>query len=189
MQIEVKYFVLRAALVGSLEGSEPRPLTDDRVSHLYRTYGPAIFARCRRILRDESAAEDATQETFVRVHRHLDEVPDDAGGKREALRWIYRVATNHCLHELRKGRVRPVSVEELPPALGPDPSERRLSADLVQRLVAHVPAKLSEPAWLHHVDGMEQGEVAELLGVSRGTVINRLREFHGRALRFLAESA
>jgi len=63
----------------------------DRLTYLYRTYGPAIYARCRLLLADPSAAEDATQETFLRVHRHLDRVPS----AREGLYWIYRVATNY----------------------------------------------------------------------------------------------
>ena len=60
----------------------------DRLTTLYRSYGPAIYARCRLLLTDESAAEDTTQETFLRVWRRLDRVPD----AREALYWIYRVA-------------------------------------------------------------------------------------------------
>ena len=47
-------------------------MTDERVTEHYRAYGPVIYARCRRLLADGEAAEDATQETFMRVHRHLD---------------------------------------------------------------------------------------------------------------------
>ena len=68
-------------------------MDDARLAALYRKYGPAVYSRCRRILRDESLAEDATQEVFVRVLRHIDEAPDDEA----ALRWVYRIATNYCL--------------------------------------------------------------------------------------------
>ena len=81
----------------------------DRLTELYRRYGPAIYARCRTMLSDESAAEDATQETFLRVQRHLDRVPS----AREALYWIYRVATNYCLNELRSRRGRALPHAEL----------------------------------------------------------------------------
>ena len=56
-------------------------MTDDRLEALYRRYGPAIFARCRKLLGDPASAEDATQETFLRIQRQLDRVPND----REAL--------------------------------------------------------------------------------------------------------
>jgi len=87
-----------------------RPVRTDRLTYLYRTYGPAIYARCRLLLADPSAAEDATQETFLRVHRHLDRVPS----AREGLYWIYRVATNYCLNHLRDQRARPEPRGDLP---------------------------------------------------------------------------
>src|SRR5437762_3845020 len=82
------------AQIAPVAGYTPgRPM--DRLTGLYRMYGPIIYARCMRLLGDRAAAEDATQETFIRVHRHLHKAPD------EALGWIYRIATNYCLNEIR----------------------------------------------------------------------------------------
>src|SRR6267378_1378915 len=78
-------------------------MTEDRLTPLYRTYGPIIYARCMKLLGDRATAEDATQETFMRVHRHLDKAPDST----EALAWIYRIATNYCLNEIRDRKRRP----------------------------------------------------------------------------------
>lgn len=60
-------------------------MSSERVTELYRRYGPTIYWRCLRLLGDAGAAEDATQETFVRVHRHLARAPDD----NEAIAWIW----------------------------------------------------------------------------------------------------
>jgi predicted RNA polymerase sigma factor len=60
-------------------------MTDDRLTTLYRQYGPFIYARCVRLLGDRAAAEDATQETFMRVQRHLHKAPDP----KDALGWVY----------------------------------------------------------------------------------------------------
>ena len=79
-------------------------MNDDRLTALYRSYGPAIYWRCLRLLRDRAAAEDATQETFMRVLRHLDRAPDAD----EAIRWIWRIATNYCLNELRNSKRRAI---------------------------------------------------------------------------------
>ena len=76
-------------------------MAEDRLTELYRAYGPVIYARCRRLLADAAAAEDATQETFMRVHRHLDKADS-----RDALAWIYRIATNLAISELRKRKRR-----------------------------------------------------------------------------------
>ena len=164
------------------------PMTDDRLTNLYSTYGAAIYARCRRLLGEGAAAEDATQETFMRVLRAIDRAPDP----REALTWIYRIATNYCLNEVRNRRGRPELRPELPEGwpLGQSGSEERLAdRDLARRLIERAPPKVRVCAFLYHVDGMEQEEVARVLRVSRGTVVARLRAFQVNARKFIKRSA
>jgi RNA polymerase sigma-70 factor, ECF subfamily len=156
-------------------------MSHDRLVELYRTYGGAVYARCRRILGDAQAAEDAAQETFIRVHRHLAQAPDAD----QALRWIYRIATNYCLNELRNRKLRPQLVEKIPEPVDGGSSDPFLNKELVRWLVFHVPEKVRTVAWLYHVDGLEQAELAELLGISRRTVVNRLSEFQARARKLL----
>jgi RNA polymerase sigma-70 factor (ECF subfamily) len=109
---------------------------EDRLTQIYRLYGSVIYARCRKLLNNDASAEDAAQETFVRVYRHLAKAPDP----QEALAWIYRIATNYCLNEIRNRRTRPEPVEVLPevPADGLD-EERMGDRDLARRLIARAP--------------------------------------------------
>jgi|SRR5215831_12090019 len=164
-------------------------MTDDRLTNLYREYGPVIYARCRRLLGDGAAAEDATQETFMRVHRAIARAP----GAHEALTWIYRIATNYCLNELRDRRGRPEPRPELlegaPPGGDFGPEERLADRDLARRLIERAAPKLRSVAFLYHVDGLEQEEVAAVLGISRGTVVARLRAFATNARKFWRRSA
>ena len=157
----------------------------DRLTALYRMYGPVIYARCVRLLGDRAAAEDAMQETFVRVQRHLEKAPDAEA----ALRWVYRIATNYCLNEIRDRKLRPQGEDDERPDA---PTENLATAladrDLVARIVYRSPPKLRAPAWLHHVDGLDQGEVAKVLGISRRTVVNRLAEFTDNARKFATRS-
>ena len=157
-------------------------MDEDRLAALYRRYGPAVFSRCRRLLHDEALAEDATQEVFVRVLRHIDQSPDDEA----ALRWVYRIATNYCLNQLRDrgGQAEPVA--ELPETAGAD-SEAAREACL--KALSAVPEKLRAPALLYHFDGLEQAQIAQVLGVSRRTVINRLADFATRARDYLKAKA
>jgi RNA polymerase sigma-70 factor (ECF subfamily) len=155
---------------------------DDRLARLFRTFGPLIYARCRRMLDDAAAAEDATQETFLRVQRHLDRAPP------EALAWIYRIATNYCLNELRDRSRRAEPREQLPENGSADLEGALADRDLAARLVARAAPKLRAVAWLHHVDGLEQAEVARVLGVSRRTVVGRLAAFRQNAQKFLRRS-
>jgi RNA polymerase sigma-70 factor (ECF subfamily) len=161
--------------------------SDDKVASLYRKYGATIFSRCRRLLRDEALAEDATQEVFVRVFRHIEAAPDDAA----ALGWIYRISTNYCLNQLRdrSRHAEPTAPEALPEVSdGELPEALWLDRDLAQRLIARAPEKLQEVAVLYYVDGLEQEQVAKALGISRRTVINRLQEFQERSRKFLGRA-
>ena len=154
-------------------------MAEDRLTELYRAYGPMIYARCRRLLGDGAAAEDATQETFMRVHKHLAKADS-----REALAWIYRIATNYCLNEIRNRKHRPELFEELPETVSGDVPAALADRDLAARIVARAPEKVRAVAWMHYVDGMDQGEVARVLDISRRTVVNRLAEFSENAKKF-----
>lgn len=161
----------------------------DRLRQLYERYGASVYARCRQVLGHPEAAEDAMHDIFVKVHHNLPRVPKDEGG--EALRWIYRVTTNHCLNHLRDQRRRLELQEENAPAptLEAAWEEGMLNRQIARRLMRHLDPKLAEPAWLYYVDGVDQGEVAQMLGVSRRTVINRLNAFKEEAQSLLAAEA
>ena len=120
----------------------------------------------------------------MRVHRHLSKAPSSS----EALAWIYRIATNLCLNEIRDRKHRPALYD-----FAPDPASDHLETslserDLAARLVRRSPEKLRAVAWLRHVDGLDQGEVARVLGISRRTVVNRLAEFAENARKFVERS-
>lgn len=156
-------------------------MSAERLHTLYRQHAPAIYARCLRILGNEAAAADATQETFIRLYRRLDRAPSGD----EALLWIYRVATNYCLNVIRDQARRAEPAAQLPDPPGRDLEDQLLEVDVVRRLIRQLPAKVAEVAWLHHVEGLQQDEVARVLDISRRTVVYRLTEFRDRAARFV----
>lgn len=121
----------------------------------------------------------------MRVHRHLDKAD-----QREALAWIYRIATNYCLNEIRNRKKRP-ELHETPPdvATGADVAALLADRDLAEQIVERAHEKVRVVAWLHYVDGLDQGEVARVLDISRRTVLNRLAEFMENARKFLGRTA
>jgi len=167
-------------------------MTQEELQALWKTQARYIYVRCYKLLRDKAAAEDATQETFLRVQLHLDRVPRD---RDEALAWIHRVATNYCLNEIRNRGRRAELRAELPDAAdrasqaasGPlnRVEERLADLQLARRIIDRASTKLSRVAWLYHVDGMGQQEVADTLGISRRTVVARLAQFVGSSRQLL----
>ncbi len=152
-----------------------------RVGTLYRKFGPAIYSRCRRLLKDDALAEDATQEVFVRVLRHIESAPDEA-----ALSWIYRISTNYCLNQIRdrSKQAEPTASEDMPEVWA-NPEPQMLDRELAMKLVVRSPEKIRAAAVLYYIDGLEQEQVASTLGISRRTVINRLQEFVERSKKFV----
>ena len=146
----------------------------EAANRLYREFGPAVYRRCLRLLRDREAAQDATQEVFVTLVRNMTRLEE----RGDALPWIYRVSTNHCLNVLRnRGRrgeealavdreVDERSAAEVLP-------DRRLAHELLDRFDASTQAVVVGVL----VDGMERDEVAAALGISRRTVSRRLERF------------
>ena len=153
-----------------------------RVENLYGRYGPTIYARCRRLLKDAVAAEDATQEVFLKVLSHVDSVPHESA----VLPWIHRITTNHCLNLIRDARKHAEPMETLPEQQVDDLEDSVATRDFADKVLASTPDEEKTPAYLYHVKGMEQSKVARSLGVSRRTVLYRLSAFTQRARRIQA---
>lgn len=163
-----------------------------RAAELYREYGPAVYRRCLRLLRDPEAARDAVQEVFMKLVRDMGRLEDGRLEDRPSvLSWIYRVATNHCLNLRRNAARRGEEGGEAALEL----AEGRPEADayperaLAQALLERFDAATQAVAVGVLVDGMEQTELAEALGISRRTVARRLERFLEESRRFLREGA
>jgi len=154
----------------------------EAAARLYREFGPAVYRRCLRLLRDRDAAQDATQEVFMKLVQHMSRLQ----GRGDALPWIYRVATNHCLN-VRRNPWRHAE-DELDPDLESGSGsgakaihDRRLARELLSRFDEGTQAVAVGVL----IDGMERDEVAATLGISRRTVSRRLGRFLAHTRRFL----
>ena len=134
-------------------------------------------------MRDDALAEDATQEVFVRVLKHIDRAPDDAA----VVAWIYRISTNYCLNRLRDraGQAEPMAPDMLPEPTAGHPERLLLDRQTAMQLIARAPPKLQPTAVLYFVDGRDHDQVAAALGISRRTVVNRLNDFIARSKKFV----
>ncbi len=157
---------------------------ETRAAKLYREHGAVVYRRCLRLLKNRDAARDATQEVFMKLVRNIQQLDS----RPDLVPWLYRVATNHCLNQLRnqaRHGEQPGDFELHPYAQRDDMPSRQLA----QQLLARVDSETATIAVGSLVDGMEQDELAELLGVSRRTVARKLERFLAQAKKYLHRSA
>ena len=158
-------------------------LSQREVAEVYQRYGHLIARRCRVVLRDAALAEDALQETFVKVMRYGAQLRQ-ADSK---LRWLYRVADRCCFDLLRR-RSRVVAVPLPAGDDGGPPEELRIeSRDLVLRTLSRLSDRDKQIAVLAFVDGLSQGEIAAELQLSRQTINKRLGRIRSGASRLAAK--
>jgi RNA polymerase sigma-70 factor (ECF subfamily) len=169
---------------GRADGAPASPREGGLLAELYARHAAGVLARCRYLLRDEEAARDATQEVFVRALRALPEFQ----GAASPVTWLLRIATHHCLNEIRSSRAG--WREELRRAAGArsEPGVEVDRRELLRALLGVAEAEEQEMAVLYFVDEMTQAEIARETGRSLPTVRKRLRGFLAAARAALAEA-
>lgn len=152
---------------------------------LYDRYGKLIYSLALRVVRDAAAAEEVTQEVFVRLWRSAASF-DPARGRVHA--WLMRITHNLALNEVRRRQSRPVVAEnydwqtsgaalvdqdaERDPARAAWLGERTAT---IRKALAQLPAPQRQAIELAFFGGLSQAEVAAAVGDPLGTVKSRIR--------------
>ena len=155
------------------------------LKELYTKYGGAVFGRCRYLLKNEAAAEDAMQDVFARA------LVNEAGfrGEASALTWLLKIATHHCLNVLRgDGAAWKANYTrlQLSQGEGHGGAQQLEDRDTVRRSLARFDLETQQAVIHYFVDEMTLEEVAALVGRSVPTIRKRLSTFAsqtGEALR------
>lgn len=167
--------LVRAAVAGDRAAME----------RLLRTHHDRIFAVCRRITGNDADAADASQDALIAIVRHLDRFD----GRSSFGTWVYRIATNASLDELRRRARRPAVTAD-----GLGTGERQLAVvdpaadgqveaiverDLIDSALGAVPDDFRIPLILRDVADLDYAEIASTLDIPVGTVKSRIAR--GRA--------
>jgi RNA polymerase sigma-70 factor (ECF subfamily) len=149
---------------------------------LYRSARDDVFAYVATLLHDRGAAEDVTALAFERAFRKRKHFDSRRGSERA---WLFGIARNAALDELRRRRRTAALVTE-PPAVTPEPEEElehALRRAAVRTALAALPARDHELIALKFRAGLDNRELADVLGVSVSNAGTRLH----RALTKLRE--
>lgn len=124
------------------------------------------------------------QEVFIRAIR----AGNDFRAESSPMTWLYRITTNYCLNAIRDNNRRSelLRVKAVPSGEQPLSAEDRQA---VLQVLSRVPAEVGTVAIHYFIDEMKQEEVADVLGVSRRFVRDRLDEFREAAGDLLEEKS
>jgi RNA polymerase sigma-70 factor (ECF subfamily) len=155
--------LIRAAAAGDLVAFEK----------IVRAYQQHIWRFLRRFLGDAAAAEDVAQEVFLRLYRSL---PSFAHQARFSA-WVFKIARNAALDELRRQRrrerlvVAAASVADRGTGSDGTTGEARVE---IEAVLASLPDDLRETVVLVEVFGLPYAEVSEVVGAPVGTIKSRM---------------
>ncbi|HUQ48297.1 MAG TPA: RNA polymerase sigma factor [Gemmatimonadaceae bacterium] len=164
--------VLRSAKAGNTEA----------FTELVRSLQSSVFRWALTFARDADEADELTQETFVQVHRKLDQYRGDSSLDG----WVYGITRNLALQTNRKKKRRTLlSVASLPgieTVYNTDPGarvDRQRVADYIRHFFLELPPRQREVFDLVDLQGFDPAEVADLIGMKAATV--RANLFKARA--------
>jgi len=162
------------------------------VERLYTLFGHRVYSRCFYLLKEDQAAMDVTQDTFLALVDRLrtwsagilaglspsSSFPDD----RRARAWLLTVATNKCFNELRRRRYwKSVPAEETVAPLQSHPFPFVQDSMLVRELLAPLKPEKASLVIGYFIEGMTHEEVAQENDVSVPTVRRAVAEFLEKA--------
>lgn len=162
---------------------------------LVLTYQHQVYNLAYRIVGEEAAASDATQEAFISAYKNLKSF---RGGSFKS--WLLRIVTNATYDELRRRKRRPAtslndlmdgddgevefdipSGEEGPESL----AQRRELAALIQQGITTLPDDQRVALVLSDVQGLSYEEIAEVTNSNLGTVKSRLSRGRAKLREYL----
>jgi len=155
---------------------------------LVREHQTRLYHTCLRMMANPDDARDMAQEILVKVWRNLPAFK----GESSLSTWLYRIAMNTCLDELRRRKkAKQTSMEALAES-GWEPTDpeaerlldRSLNRELLHCALDELPEDFRAVVVLRDVDGLAYEEIAEVLACPIGTVRSRLN----RARKMLAKT-
>ncbi|HZP06476.1 MAG TPA: RNA polymerase sigma factor [Terracidiphilus sp.] len=139
---------------------------------IMRRYNQRLYRVALSILKDDTEAEDVTQETYVRAFEHLSQF----AGRSKFSTWLTRIAVNESLARARRNQ-RSASLDEIAsvdgelnmPSHGPDPEKIAASGELnrfIRDTLSRLPGQHLTVIMLRDVEEMSTSEAAEVLEIS-----------------------
>ena len=191
--IDLHVYDSEAALLEGLRTGEP-----DACTCLVKHFAPLVYAKALRMVSDPDEAEGVLQLTFIKACEKFETFE-----RRSSLgTWLYRIATNEALMQLRRRPAAMESIEDVAETIRPedipqnlhawpiDPSAAVLDTELrgqLERALAALPKSLRTVFVLRELQGLSTAETAAALGLGESAIKVRLHRARLRLRELLAD--
>jgi RNA polymerase sigma-70 factor (ECF subfamily) len=159
---------------------------DDAIGELYDRFSRLVYSISVRMVRDQAAAEEITQDVFLRACQKADSYKPGIAG---AGSWMAGITRNRAIDELRRRNVRPeINSIDWPEDIGADffpgmpvmddpekGAEEHLESRALRELIQTLPREQRRAIGLAYFGAYSQAEIAALLNEPLGTIKSRIR--------------
>lgn len=186
MALARRFALPPATMSMSRDSSDARKAEFDRI---FTDYSAPIYNYALRMVGDPDRAADITQDTFIKAYRKLDTLTDASSTRS----WLYRIATNTAIDEMRRRRhIAPRGAEDDHPVEqadgGPGPETQVLSGlmdERISRALLRLKPNHRQCLILSDVEDMSAVQIGEVMGMSNGAVRVLLCRARGEMRRML----
>ncbi len=191
-KIDLSVYDSESALLDGLRAGEP-----DACTCLLKRFAPLVYAKALRMVADPDEAEGVLQLTFIKACEKIDTFEGRSG----LGTWLYRIATNEALMQLRRGHAAFATLDTLDEMIQPadlpqnlhawpiDPARAALNEELhgqLERALALLPASLRVVFVLREIEGLSTEATAAALDLGESAVKVRLHRARLRLRELLA---
>jgi RNA polymerase sigma-70 factor (ECF subfamily) len=172
-------------LVSEPAGDAAREATFER---LFAQFSEPIYNYVLRMVGDADRAADIAQDSFIKAYRKLDTLAEGASARS----WIYRIATNAAIDEMRRRRFTSRMADDerhdQRPDPRPGPEDQVLGVSIderIQRSLRRLRPNHRQCLILSDVEDMSASQIGEVMGMSYGAVRTLLCRARGEMRREL----
>lgn len=147
---------------------------------IYDRYEQPLLHTALRILGQQQDAEDAVQMTFIKLYRNIQNY--HFGAKFST--YLFRILINTCFDLLKKRnrlKFQEIDLQQIPAYSSPEPKI------YVEKAILRLPRRMRACFVLYAVEGVPQGEIAEILRISVGGVKSNIHHAKTRLRAFLSD--
>jgi len=141
-----------------------------KLADLVERYYALLYRYAWRLTGSEADADDLTQQAFLTAQAKWDQLRDEAKAKS----WLFTIARNVYLKELRSPTCLPSNALDELPAPSPETGSVDFDREQLQNVLNDLPEEFRSPVVLFYFEEFSYREIAEQMGVPVGTIMSRL---------------